>query len=447
MKKIIFILLFTFPLFLEAQEEVKTYNLNLQEAIDLGLKNNYSLLNATKDVEAAKHKKWETITIGLPQINVGIDYLNNIKIQKSVVPAEFFGGNPGEFAEVEFGTKQNMNARATLSQLIFDGSYLVGLESARVYLKISENAKIKTQNEVKNIIIQAYTNVLLARESVLILEKNKQNINKNLFEANETYKNGLIEEENVEQLQITSLQINNSLQNAQRRAEIALNMLKLVLGVSIKDTVLLKDELEQLVKSYSEENFVTNNFEVSNNIDFLIGLNNKESKRLLVKYEKSKYLPSLAANLNFGYNAFSNEFSFLNNNQKWFNYSNLGVGLNIPVFSSFGRNAKVQQAKIAEDQAAIQLKETQEKLVLEWQQAYSDYTFSLEQLSSAKQNLRLAERIEYKQQIKFKEGLSSSFEFTEAQRQLYASQQNYLQAMVDVLHKKSALEKLNNYKN
>ena len=447
MKKIVYILLFTLPLFLVAQEEVKTYNLTLQEAIDLGLKNNYSLLNATKDVEAAKHKKWETTTIGLPQINAGIDYLNNIKIQKSVVPAEFFGGNPGEFAEVEFGTKQNMNARATLSQLIFDGSYLVGLESARVYLKISENAKIKTQNEVKNIIIQAYTNVLLARESVLILEKNKQNINKNLFEANETYKNGLIEEENVEQLQITSLQINNSLHNAQRRAEIALNMLKLVLGVSIKDTVLLKDELEQLVKSYSEENFVTNNFEVSNNIDFLIGLNNKESKRLLVKYEKSKYLPSLAANLNFGYNTFSNEFSFLNNNQKWFNYSNLGVGLNIPVFSSFGRNAKVQQAKIAEDQAAIQLKETQEKLVLEWQQAYSDYTFSLEQLSSAKQNLRLAERIEYKQQIKFKEGLSSSFEFTEAQRQLYTSQQNYLQAMVDVLHKKSALEKLNNYKN
>ena len=447
MKKIVYILLFTLPLFLVAQEEVKTYNLTLQEAIDLGLKNNYSLLNATKDVEAAKHKKWETTTIGLPQINAGIDYLNNIKIQKSVVPAEFFGGNPGEFAEVEFGTKQNMNARATLSQLIFDGSYLVGLESARVYLKISENAKIKTQNEVKNITIQAYTNVLLARESVIILEKNKQNINKNLFEANETYKNGLIEEENVEQLQITSLQINNSLHNAQRRAEIALNMLKLVLGVSIKDTVLLKDELEQLVKSYSEENFVTNNFEVSNNIDFLIGLNNKESKRLLVKYEKSKYLPSLAANLNFGYNTFSNEFSFLNNNQKWFNYSNLGVGLNIPVFSSFGRNAKVQQAKIAEDQAAIQLKETQEKLVLEWQQAYSDYTFSLEQLSSAKQNLRLAERIEYKQQIKFKEGLSSSFEFTEAQRQLYTSQQNYLQAMVDVLHKKSALEKLNNYKN
>ena len=428
-----------------AQETKKSYNFTLKEAIAHALENNYAAINSSRDIEAAKKKKWETTTIGLPQINSNINYQNNLVIQKSVVPAEFFGGNPGEFQEVEFGVKHNMVANASLNQLLFDGSYLVGLQSAKVYLQISQNAKEKTDLEIREIVINAYGNVLLARESVKVLESNKKSLEKTLFETQETFKNGLIEEENVEQLQITFSQIKSMLSNAQKRETIALKMLKLVLGIDMDEEVILKDNLDQL----ASENIVLNSnfdFSVTNTIDYKIGLNNEEASRLLLKLEKSKALPSLSATANFGYNSFSNTFSFLERDQQWFNFSNIGVGLNIPIFSSLGRTARTQQAKIAYEQAKTQLKETEQRLLLEFEKSKTDYEYSVEQYAVAKENLRLAERIENKQQIKFKEGISSSFEFTEAQRQLYAAQQDHLQAMIEVISKKATLDKISNQK-
>ncbi|TXI68438.1 MAG: TolC family protein [Flavobacterium sp.] len=438
--------LLLFSLFSVAQEKKESYNFSLKQAIEHAIQNNYTAINANRDIEAAKKKKWETTTIGLPQLNANVNYQNNIEIQKSVVPAEFFGGNPGEFTEVAFGTRHNMVANATLSQLIFDGSYLVGLQSAKVYLQISQNAKEKTDLEIREIVINAYGNVLLARESVKVLENNKKTLEKVVFDTNETYKNGLTEEENVEQLQITLSQIKSSLSNANKRAEIALNMLKLVLGIELNETLNLTDNLDTLAIQNVDLIALNTEFSVQNNIDYKIGLNSEESSRLLLKLEKSKALPSLYANFNFGYNAFSNTFSFLERDQRWLNFTNVGVGLNVPIFSSLGRTARTQQAKIAYEQAKTKLKETEQKLLLEFQSAKTDYEYSVEQFTVSKENLRLAERIESKQQIKFKEGISTSFEFTEAQRQLYSAQQNYLQAMVDVINKKATLDKLTNTK-
>lgn len=446
MKSIKLIIAFLLSSFLYAQENQDNYAFTLEEAISHALQNNYQAINASRDVDAAKKKKWETTTIGLPQLDANVNYQNNFVLQKSVVPAEFFGGNPGEFQEIEFGTKHNMTANATLSQLIFDGSYLVGLQSAKVYLQISENAKEKTDLEIREIVTNAYGNVLLANESVKVLEENKKSLDQTLFETEETYKNGLIEEENVEQLQITLSQINSSLSNAKRRSEIALNMLKLVLGIDIEKNLTLKDNLDNLAKQNIDLNAMSSEFNVQENIDYKIGQNTLESNRLLVKLERSKALPSLAANVNFGYNTFANDFTVFNSNQKWFNYSNLGVALNIPIFSSLGRSARTQQAKIAYEQSKTQLKETEQKLLLEYQTAKNNYEYSVELYNVSKENLSLAERIEHKQNIKFKEGISSSFEYTEAQRQLYSAQQDYLQSMIDVINKKTALDKIINTK-
>ena len=122
----------------------------------------------------------------------------------------------------------------------------------------------------------------------------------------------------------------------------------------------------------------------------------------------------------------------------------MGVGLNVPVFSSLGRSSRTQQAKIALEQAKTSVTETEQKLKLQFAKAKSDYEFSIEQLGTSKNNLNLAERIESKNQIKFKEGLAGSFDLSEAQRQLYSAQQSYLQAMLDVINKRATLEKLVN---
>jgi outer membrane protein TolC len=444
MKKLFLIPFFVIAFVAKAQESKnETFSFTLKEAVEYAIQHNYSAINANSDIEIAKQKKWETTTIGLPHINGTVGYLNNLQYTKQgITGGGAFGGVPGEVSTIAFGTKHSMNASATLSQLLFDGSYLVGLQSAKVYLKISENAKLKTNQEIKEIVINSYGYVLLADESILIFEKNKSVLEKTLFDTNQIFKNGLIEEENVEQLQITLTSVNSALANVIRQKKIAIDMLKLILGINLESTLTLKDQLSVLSQNNIDLQLLQTSFDSKSNIDYQIGQNLEESKKLLLKLEKSKELPSLGAALNYGYNAFGNEFQFLSQGQKWNNFANLGISLNVPIFSSFGTSARKQQAKIAIEQAKTQLSETEQKLKLQFEKTKSDYEFSIEQLATSKNNLSLAERIESKQQIKFKEGLSSSFNLSEAQRQLYTAQQNYLQNMVDVIIKRAALEKI-----
>ena len=443
MKKLFLIPLLVFALTAKAQEQ-KKYNYSLEQAIAHALTNNYSAINAGRDIEASKEKKWETTAMGLPQINGGVDYTNNFVLQKSVVPAEFFGGNPGEYATVAFGTKHNMTAHATLSQLLFDGSYIVALQASKTYMKYYENAKQKTDIEIKEAVINSYGNVLLAEESIAILEKNKATLEKTLSDTRATFKNGLIEEESVEQLEITLTSINSTLNYNKRLADVAYKMLKMTLGMDINDDLKLTDKLDNLTISNLDMAFSQNEFAVSNNVNYQMAQNFQEQRELELKLQKSKALPSLSANLNYGANAYKDQFQFFTQNQNWFNYSNMGVSLNVPIFSSLARSSRTQQAKIALDQAKTQLTETEQKLKLQYAAAKSDYEFSIEEYDTAKSNLALSERIEKKQQIKFTEGLSSSFDFNDAQRQLYTAQQKYLQSMVDVINKKAALEKIIN---
>jgi len=444
MKKTHLIALVAFTVGLNAQQKnsKESYYFSLNEAIEYALTHNYNAINAGRDIDAAKKKKWETTTIGLPQINASLGYQNNIELQKSLIPAEFFGGKAGEFAEVAFGTKHNMLGSATVSQLLFNGSYIVALQSAKVYLQISENAKIKTNQEIREMVVNAYGNVLLANESIAILEKNKANLEKTLHETNQIFKNGFIEEENVEQLQITLATIKSAQENIKRQKIIAANMLKLILGISIEKELILTENLNTLSLNSISFELTTVPFQVENSIDFKIQNNLVESKKLMLLLEKSNALPSLAAAYNFGYNAFGNKFQFFTTNQRWLNFSNVGVSLNIPIFSSLGRSARTQQAKIALEQSKTQMIQVEQGLKLKFEKAKSDYEYSLEQLNTTKSSLALAERIENKQQIKLKEGLSSSFDLSEAQRQLYSAQQNYLQAMLDVINKKASLEKI-----
>ena len=402
-QKLILTLLFV-SLFLNAQDKKETYSFTLQHAIDHAIANNYTTINAKRDIDAAKQKKWETTATGLPQITSNLQYLNNLDFQVQGVSGNAFnpGGDPNEISTIAFGTKHSANASATLNQLIFDGSYIVGLQSAKVYLQISQNAKDKTDLEIKEMVTNAYGNVLLARESVLILEKNKTTLEKTLFETSETFKNGLTEEENVEQLQITLTQLKSSLSNAQKRAEIALNLLKISMGIDINNDVTLTEKLDDLAVKNVDLAVISEEFNSQNSIDYKIQQNNEESKRLLLKLERFRALPTIGAQLNYGANTFSNEFDIISTQQKWYNYSNFGVNVSLPIFSSFRDRARTQQAKIAFEQAKTQLTETEQRLKLQFQQAKTDYEYSIEQYSASKSNLKLAERIEGKQQIKFK---------------------------------------------
>ena len=412
----------------------------LNQAVDYALKSTVEIKNATLDIKAAKYKKWETTTMGLPQINANVDYQNFIKQSVSLLPASMFGGPEGEYTAISFGTKQNMNASATLSQLLFDGSYLVALQSSKVYLKISKLAKIKTEKNVKEATIIAYGNVLLAKESILIIKNNLKLIDKTIHDTSEIYKNGLAEEQDVEQLQITRATLNNQLQKSIRLLVIAKNMLKITMGIEIQKPIELTDTLENLVTTQQNLALSNASFNVENHIDYQMFKNSVSAKELFLKLEKSKYLPQLTSFINVGAKADNDDFTFTDSTQKWYFSSLFGVSLHVPVFSSFKRNARVQQAKVALKQEKNNLSQVEQKLKLQVENAKANYQFAIDSYNTSKQNVTLAKRIEKKEQIKFFEGLGSSFNLTTAQNQLYTTQQNYLQTIVAIINTKAKLE-------
>lgn len=227
--------------------------------------------------------------------------------------------------------------------------------------------------------------------------------------------------------------------------KITLQMLNLVLGLPIETPTVLTENLDDLTQRQIDLGLIDNmTFNIEDNVDYKLAVNLNEQRALELKLAKSYALPTLNAFINYGGNSYSDSFNFLNSGQQWYGSSILGIDLNIPIFSSLGRSATTQRAKIALEKAKTQFTEVQAQIRLQLESAKSDYILAIEQYGTAKDNLALAERIEKKNQIKYSEGLATSFELRQAQTQLYTSQQEYLQSMVDVINKKIALENILN---
>ena len=419
-------------------------SVSLEEALAFGEQNNRTIQNANLEVQKAYKDKWSTIAIGLPQISANANYQNFIELPTSLIPAQFFGGNEGDFAEVQFGTPQTMDAGVTVQQLIFDGSYLVGLEASRIFLTISENILEKTLLEIRKNIVNTYSSVLLARENIQFLENNHKNLTNTLEELNQLFRNGFEEEESVEQLRLTLSGVETQLRYAKNLERITLNMLKLLIGFPTQSPLLLSDTLEKLTDASLFSLQISEDISLSNNVDIKMAENNLLSETLLYKYERSKSLPRLSAFLNGNYTGNSETFSFTQSNQKWFGAALFGINLQVPIFSSLQRSANSQKAKIAVSQAEKSLTETQERITIEVQAAENEYQLAVENYFTSKENLALAKRIEEKNQTKYFEGVASSFELREAQLQLYSAQNNYIKAIQNVIQKKLALETLLN---
>jgi len=439
MKKILILVLAGFY-FAPLQAQQSSYSLSLEQAIALAQDSSYASLNARREMTRALKKKWETTATGLPQINGSISYNNNIKQPVTLIPGEITGGAPGSFTPVIFGTEQNATAQATLEQLIFDGSYLVGLQAAKTFLDFSKNAYEKTQIEVEKSVVNAYGSAKMAEALVSVFDNNYKTLKKSYDELQIVYENGLTELEALEQLEITLLEVKGYLDNAQRSQRLAQHLLRATLGLPLTTELILTDELDTLILRAGEEINPDITLDLQKQIDVRIAENFTEQRRLEWQLERSRALPSLSAFANYSTQAFSNDFTFTDNTQQWFQSSVLGIRMQVPIFSSGFRSARSSQAKIAWDQAKTEFAQTKQATQIAFENALSDFNLSKDNFDNASKSLNLAERVASKNQIKFDQGIASSFDLYQAQAQFYRAQQNYYTSLLALLNAKTVLE-------
>ena len=324
MNKIVTLTTLLFVFTVNAQE------LDLNSAIQLAKTNNRTLQNANSDIKIARQKRLETIATGLPQISFSANYNNAFEQPVSLVPGQYFGGVAGEYSAVTFGTSQSVSAGLMLDQTIFDGTYLVGLQASEIYLRISQQAYVKTKQDVEQATVEAYVNTLLAKAQLVFINQNLTLAENNLKEAQQVFENGFIEEENVQQLQLTVAALESSLNYAKQMHAVAKNVLRYVMGMDLDEPLTLSSSLEGLVLEM--QNTADSPLSLTENIDYQMAENDVRSKELLLKLERFKALPTIKAFLSVGYDGFGEDFNFAEPSQDWYGRAIMGVNLSVPRF-------------------------------------------------------------------------------------------------------------------
>jgi outer membrane protein TolC len=415
--------------------------LSLQEAQDYAIKNNYQVQKAAMDVNIAKKKVFETTAIGLPQVNAEGTIQRFLDIPVNLAPANSFDplAPEDQLIALQFGLNYSNSVGISASQLLFDGSYIVGLQAAKTYREVSEHSLEKTEIDLKENVKQAYFTVLVAQENHDVLTQSLTSTKSMLKETEALYEAGLIEEQNVEQLTLTVNELKVSTGIAKGQVRFAKKLLLLQLGMNIDTSVTLKDDINFFVEGVNLE-AIEKEFKLENHIDYTLSMNNARLMQLNLRKEKYSFLPSLSAFFSHQQQNMSNNFDVFTDG-RWFPSTVVGAKLTLPILSSGMRLAKMGQAKLEWDKSKVDLEMAEQNLRYQSQLAKSNYQTAYEAYINSKDNLELAEKIYNKTVKKYQEGLVSSMELAQAQNQLLSTEGKYIQSLLDVLKSQSELQK------
>lgn len=455
-------LLFKVPLILFAltlqvtvfAQQTATFSLN--QAQEYALQNSATMKNSDIDLELARKKIWETTAIGLPQANAqlnyqhifevpeisfgGITYLNTNLPDGTPLTADdirndnlFLDFAPGE--PIPLALQDQTTLDFTVSQLIFSGEYLVGLRASRVFYQISEQAKTKAVFDTRESVANSYALVLMLDDTRNVMAQSLTNINKTLLEMQAMYKQGFIEVTDVDQIELTVLTLQNGLNSMERQSQAARQLLKFQMGYPMDKEIILTDSLEAMATAVQLEDMISPAFKVENNINYQLLDTQVKLNKLNMQRERFTYLPNLAAVYKHTEKFKKIEFDFMP-------VDVLALSMNIPLFSSGQRYVKVQQRRLEYDKAIINRDNAAEGLRLQYVNTRNEVINAFDNYSNVKKNLELTRRIYDKTLIKFKEGLSTSMDLTQAQNQYLSAQSEYIKNLSDLLTAKNKLTTL-----
>jgi len=434
------IIVFTFiaafilnPLFGQKSD---TLRFSLHEAREYALANNLNRKNAAIDVVKAQKKVWETTASGLPQVSGGFDF----QLRLDEIPKLPFGPpDPNDPEQkptmVEISERSSATYNITVSQLVFSGPYIVGLRASKAFRQLSELSLEKTDVDLKAAVTSAYYLVLLMQETLATLDSSVANMGKTLLQTKKTFEAGFAAEVAVDQLSVALSMLKNQQQAVALQLAYSVNLLKFQMGLPGSQQIALTNKLDDFIAAINTDSYRNEAFNPNANVEMRILDNNVKIGDLQVMLEKSSFLPSVSAYLTYQ--------KLLNEPAINFTPTALfGFGVSVPIFSSGVRMSKVQQAKLSLEQAHNSYNQVLQTLEIEYNDALNQYTRTLNQYSTAKENSQLAQKVYRNVTVKFHKGVASQTDLIQANDKYLEATSTYTQTVVDLLSAKLRLDKV-----
>jgi outer membrane protein TolC len=416
----------------------QTHNFSLQDCINYAYQHQDTVLNAALDVKSAEYKVKETTGIGLPQISGSASFQDYVKIPTTLIPAQFFGGKAGEFVPVQFGVKYQSGLGLNLSQLLFDGSYLVGLKASRTYKELSQRSLTRSKIDASVNITKAYYQVLVSNEQIKLLDADLKQLKEQLDQTVAQNKQGFVEQIDVQRIQVQYNNLMTTRENTIRLLALNYQVLKFQMGMPVNEAVNLSDKLEDIKLEDDIANAGDTTF-YHNRIEYSLLETQKKLNELDVANKKAHFYPTLSLNGNYNSSYQNNSFGDLYS--KSFPSSYFGLTLNVPIFSGGQRINQLRQSKIAVLKSQNDLENAKNGMLLQANMAEISYTNSLKSLDNQRANQKLAQEVLRVAKIKYQQGVGSSIEVTQAQTDLETADNNYIQSLYDALVSKVDLDK------
>ena len=423
---------------LTAQDE-SSLTLSLEEAKEYAVQHNKMVKASRYDVQAAELAKWDVISNGLPRLDGSASLTDNLKLMTTLLPGEFFG-QPGERIPVQFGSKYNTSYGLQASQLIFSAPYFVGIQTVKLAEKMSQQSLEKSELDVKEMLVNTYYLILISEESIKVMEETTENMNK-VYESTKAMNEvGMAEITDVDQVlsNVNVLKTNTS--SVERNLELSYNLLRLQLGVAMDTGIELTTSLEEILASTDIYNVLEMEFDLRSNIDYRLIESQEEMQKLTLKNEKASVLPSLSAFYQWNKSGMGDEL----NDLQWFPSSILGFQLSFPIFASGQRYSKIRKAQIDLEKLQTSKSMVSDQLSLSEKQLRYNMINAREQLDTQKENVEVAGRVYQSVENKYREGMASSLDLSQAHNNYLQAQNSLFSAIMDLLQTKLALDKLLN---
>jgi len=409
------------------------HEFTVSEAQQFALQNNANVQNAKLDVVAAKKKVWETTAIGLPHVNASYNYQHI----PGDLPTFMFPAQDGSMQEVALGVKNSATYDITVTQLIFSGEYIVGLQASRTYKMLSQTNLVKSEKDIKESIAQSYYTILVLERNSKLIDSSLLNLEKLYSETLAMAKSGFLEETSADQILVTLNTLKNSSDVVKKQVELSYKFFKILMGLNLEDTVILKEKLDDILNIEAGKELLVQTFNLTNNVDYQLLETQEKLMDLSVKREMSTFLPTVSAFYMYQDKTNKADFDFTINNI-------VGVGVNIPIFASGQKLSKVSQAKIELEKTRNTKNQISESLRMSFDQARFDLEATLNKYETQKLNVDLSFKIYNNTLIKYKQGMASSMDVSQAHSQYIESNSNYTTTVLELLNAKLALQNLLN---